>query len=131
MAFEKPDKDFETKIRLRMSSKDVFYAGGIVNGSRSITLMGDAATRLMVFSDGNEGRCLGFDNIRLYNSIFSGDYLEIIARVIGVEGNKKKIQCRTFKVAYNPNIPEYPTAIDVLEKPILCTEFVATYESAK
>ena len=131
MAFEKPNKDFETKMRIRMSSKDVFYAGGIVNGSRSITLMGDVATRLMIMSEENEGRCLGFDNIRLYNSIFSGDYLEIIARVIGVEGKKKKIQCRTFKIAHNPNIPEYPTAIDVLEKPILCTEFVATYESTK
>lgn len=131
MAFEKPAKDFETKMRLRMSSKDVFYAGGIVNGSRSITLMGDTATRLMILSDGNEGKCTGFDNIRLYNSIFSGDYLEIIARVIGVEGKQKKIQCRTFKIAHNPNIPEYPTAIDVFEKPILCTEFVATYESLK
>lgn len=131
MDFVIPENSYETKMRLRMSSKDVFYAGGIVNGSRSITIMGDVATRLMVMSDGNEGRCLGFDKIRLYNSIFSGDYLEVIARVIGVEGKKKKIQCRTFKVAHNPNIPEQETAIDVLEEPILCTEFIATYESTK
>lgn len=131
MAFVVPENSYETKMRLRMSSKDVFYAGGIVNGSRSITIMGDVATRLMIKSDGNEGRCLGFDKIRLYNSIFAGDYLEVIARVIGVEGKKKKIQCRTFKVAYNPNIPEQVSAIDVLENPILCTEFVATYESTK
>lgn len=131
MAFVIPENSYETKMRLRMSSKDVFYAGGIVNGSRSITIMGDVATRLMVMSDGNEGRCLGFDKIRLYNSIFAGDYLEVIARVIGVEGKKKKIQCRTFKVAHNPNIPEQESAIDVLEEPILCTEFVATYESTK
>lgn len=131
MAFAIPENNYETKMRLRMSSKDVFYAGGIVNGSRSITIMGDVATRLMVISDGNEGRCLGFDKIRLYNSIFSGDYLEVIARVIGVEDKKKKIQCRTFKVAHNPNIPEQETAIDVLEEPVLCTEFIATYESTK
>ncbi|WML36104.1 hotdog fold domain-containing protein [Clostridium sp. OS1-26] len=131
MAFVIPENSYETNMRLRMSSKDVFYAGGIVNGSRSITIMGDVATRLMIMSDGNEGRCLGFDKIRLYNSIFAGDYLEVIARVIGVEDKKKKIQCRTFKVAYNPNIPEQASAIDVLEEPILCTEFIATYESTK
>ncbi len=131
MAFEKIDKDCETKMRLRMSDKDVFYAGGIVNGSRSITLMGDVAARVMIMHDGNEGRCIGFDNIRLHKSIFAGDYLELIGRIVGIEGNKRKIQCRTFKVAYNPNIKGDASAINVLEKPILCTEFIATYESTK
>ncbi|KAJ49053.1 3-aminobutyryl-CoA ammonia-lyase [Clostridium tetanomorphum] len=128
MAFEKLDRNYETKMRLRMSSKDVFYGGGVVNGSRSITLMGDVATRLMIMHDGNEGKCVGFDNIRLYNPIFAGDYLELVGRILGVEDNKRKIQCRTFKIAENPNIVNQASAIDVLEKPILCTEFTAIYE---
>jgi 3-aminobutyryl-CoA ammonia-lyase len=39
--------------RYRMSDRDVFYGGGVVNGARSITLMGDAATRLMAKVFGN------------------------------------------------------------------------------
>ena len=34
-------------FRYRMSDRDVFYGGGVVNGARSITLMEDAAKRLM------------------------------------------------------------------------------------
>ncbi|WP_125152616.1 hotdog fold domain-containing protein [Clostridium rectalis] len=129
MPFIKPDKNYETKIRLRMSSKDVFYGGGIVNGSRSITLMGDVATKLMIMHDGNEGKCLGYEEIKLKNSIFAGDYLEIIGRIIGVDGKKRKIQCRTFKIAEGAKSQNKPSAVNVLEKPILCTEFIGEYEA--
>ncbi|KGK81113.1 acyl-CoA hydrolase, partial [Clostridium sp. HMP27] len=33
MAFIKPEKNYETMIRLRMSSGDAHYAGELVNGS--------------------------------------------------------------------------------------------------
>lgn len=131
MSFIKPDKEIKASMRIRMSSKDVFYAGGIINGSRSITLMGEVATRLLVLHDGNEGRCLGYDEINLKNSIFAGDYLEVIGRVIGIDGNKRKIQCRTFKIAEDARIEKKPSAVNVLENPILCTEFIGTFEVPK
>ncbi|BDR67867.1 3-aminobutyryl-CoA ammonia lyase [Clostridium tetani] len=131
MAFTKPSKDYETKMRIRMSSKDVFYGGGVVNGSRSIRLMGDVAERLMIMTEGNEGKCIEYEMIRLYNPIFAGDYLEMVGRIIGEDGSKKKIQCRTFKIATNPNIENQPSAIDVLEEPVLCTEFIGTYDSVQ
>ena len=37
----------EVTMRYRMSDRDVFYGGGVVNGARSITYMGDVADRLM------------------------------------------------------------------------------------
>lgn len=40
-------------FRYRMSDRDVFYGGGVVNGARSITLMEDAAKRLMAKTFGN------------------------------------------------------------------------------
>ena len=107
------------KMRIRMSSKDVFYGGGVVNGSRLYKTYGDVAERLMIMTEGNEGKCIEYEMIRLYNPIFAGDYLEMVGRVIGEDGSKKKIQCRTFKIiATNPNIEEQPSAIDVLEEPI-------------
>ena len=43
------DKDHPEDItfRYRMSDRDVFYLGGVVNGARNITLMEDTAKRLM------------------------------------------------------------------------------------
>ena len=40
-------------MRYRMSSRDEFYGGGVVNGARSITYMGDTADRLMAKVCGN------------------------------------------------------------------------------
>ena len=37
----------EITMRYRMSTRDAFYGGGVVNGARSITLLEDAADRLM------------------------------------------------------------------------------------
>ena len=45
-------------FRYRMSDRDVFYGGGVVNGARSITLMEDAAKRLMAKTFGNTDHVL-------------------------------------------------------------------------
>ena len=45
-------------FRYRMSDRDVFYGGGVVNGDRRITQMEDAAKRLMSKPIGNTGRCV-------------------------------------------------------------------------
>ena len=47
----------EVTLRYRMSDRDVFYGGGVVNGARSITLMEDTANRLMTKVYGNQSRC--------------------------------------------------------------------------
>ncbi len=57
MKGERMMKDTIT-FRYRMSDRDVFYGGGVVNGARSITLMEDAAKRLMAKTFGNTGRCV-------------------------------------------------------------------------
>ena len=75
-------------MRYRMSSRDEFYGGGVVNGARSITYMGDTADRLMAKVCGNVGRCCLVEKIRLYNPVFAGDYMEFIARVTKTEGIK-------------------------------------------
>ena len=57
-------------FRYRMSDRDVFYGGGVVNGARSITLMEDAAKRLMAKTFGNTGRCVEVKKVRLYTPCF-------------------------------------------------------------
>ena len=75
-------------FRYRMSDRDVFYGGGVVNGARSITLMEDAAKRLMAKTFGNTGRCVEVKKVRLYTPCFAGDYMEYIAGIRKQEGNK-------------------------------------------
>ncbi|WP_097028338.1 MaoC family dehydratase [Clostridium peptidivorans] len=127
MAFVKPEKNYETMIRLRMSSGDAHYAGELVNGSHTIELMGDVATELMAMYAGNVGECIGYDKISFTAPTFAGDFIEVCGRIVGVEGNKVKVQCRSFKIAENARIEAQNSAVNVFEKPVMTLETVSTY----
>lgn len=45
----------ESLIRLRMSTSDGHYAGGLVDGARILQLFGDAVTEVLIRHDGDEG----------------------------------------------------------------------------
>lgn len=119
----------EFRMRYRMSSRDVFYGGGIVNGARTITYIGDLMDRIMTKIYGNTGRCVEIEKIRLYNPVHAGDYMEFVARVLNYDEKGAKIECRAFKIAILPDEPEFPSSIDVLEKPIIAIESTMIYES--
>lgn len=68
-------------FRYRMSDRDVFYGGGVVNGARSITLANDAANRLMAKVFHDTGHCIGVERVRLYTPCFAGDYMEFHAKL--------------------------------------------------
>ena len=116
-------------MRYRMSDRDVFDGGGVVNGARSITLMNDAANRLMAKVFHNVGHCLEVKKVRLYVPVFAGDYMEYIARIKKVEGKKALIEVRAFKIIEVPENPPFPSSIDVLEDPPLCTVTQFIYEA--
>lgn len=108
-------------MRYRMSDQDVFYGGGIVPGSRNITLMEDCAKRLMAKKFSNTGKITNVKKIRLYKPLKAGDYMEYIARFKNIEGDKALVEVRAFKIIEFPENPEFPSSIDVLEHPPLCT----------
>ena len=116
-------------MRYRMSDRDVFYGGGVVNGARSITLMNDCANRIMAKVFHNTGHCLEVRKVRLYEPIFAGDYMEFIARIKQQKGKKALIEVRAFKIIQVPDDPPYPSSIDVLEDPPLCTICQFIYEA--
>ena len=116
-------------MRYRMSDRDVFYGGGVVNGARSITLMNDCANRLMAKTFGNTGHCVKVKKVRLYVPLFAGDYMEYIARIKKTEGNKSLIEVRAYKIIEVPKDPPFPSSIDVLTDPPLCTVTQFVYET--
>lgn len=128
-----PDEAGEIKenitMRYRMSDRDVFYGGGIVNGARSLTLKNDAANRLMAKVFHNTGHCVEVKKIRFYNPLFAGDYMEYIARIKEIEGKRALIEVRAYKIIEVPENPPYPSSIDVLEDPPLCSVAQFVYEA--
>ena len=117
----------EVTLRYRMSDRDVFYGGGVVNGARSITLMEDTANRLMTKVYGNQSRCAKVRKVRLFVPCFAGDYMEYKARLLGEENGRAIIEVRSFKVAVIPEEPEFESSIDVLEDPPLSTVCIFEY----
>ncbi len=116
-------------MRYRMSDRDVFYGGGVVNGARNLTLMEDCAKRLMAKEYHNLGRCVEVKKVRLFEPSFAGDYMEYIARINSVEGKLVEIEVRSFKVAIIPEEPPFPSSIDVLEEPLISTAVVFVYQA--
>jgi 3-aminobutyryl-CoA ammonia-lyase len=106
----------EGLVRLRMSSADAHYAGGLVDGARILQLFGDAVTELLIRHDGDEGLS------RVMNSEFlapvrAGDYLEIRARIVSVGKSSRTIECTAHKIIelVEPN----DSAANVLAEPLL------------
>ena len=125
------DHPEDITFRYRMSDRDVFYLGGVVNGARNITLMEDTAKRLMAREFGNTGHITKVEKVRLYEPCFAGDYLEYHARVNKVIGDKIVVEVRNYKYIDLPENPEFPSSIDVLPEPKLCTIVQFVFETYK
>lgn len=106
----------EGVIRLRMSSADAHYAGGLVDGARILQLFGDAVTELLIRHDGDEGLS------RVMTSEFlapvrSGDYLEIRAKIVAVGKSSRTIECTAHKIIELVHPDD--SAANVLAQPVL------------
>jgi len=106
----------EGVIRVRMSSTDAHYAGGLVDGAQIVKLFGDAITELLIRRDGDEGLS------RVLKSEFlapvrAGDYLEIRARIVAVGKSSRTIECTAHKLI--ELVSPDDSAAHVLAAPIL------------
>ena len=122
------DRLEETVFRYRMSDRDVFYKGGVVNGARNLTLMEDCANRLMARVFHNTGRVAAVSKTRFYLPIAAGDYMEFHARLKRQEGRKAIIEVRAFRIIGTPENPPFESSVDVNEIPPLTTAAEYVYE---
>lgn len=106
-------------LRVRMSEHDAHYAGGLVDGARILQLMGDVATELLIRHDGDEGLLRAYETVEFLKPVFAGDFLEVYGEIIGVGNTSRKMKFEVYKVITNAQIPEQPSACDVLEPPQL------------
>src|SRR3954470_7459971 len=88
----------EASIRLRMSSHDGHYAGGLVDGSRMLQLFGDVATELLIRLDGDEGLFRAYESIEFLAPVYAGDYIEAWGKIIQVGKTSRKMDFEARKV---------------------------------
>jgi 3-aminobutyryl-CoA ammonia-lyase len=109
----------ESLIRLRMSTADGHYAGGLVDGARVLQLISDAVTEVLIRNDGDEGLMRAM-NAEFLAPVRAGDYLEIRAKLVQTGKSSRKLECTAHKVVQLVNPDD--SAADVLPEPVLAVK---------
>ena len=104
-------------LRVRVSEKDVHYAGGLVNGAWVLSLFGDVATELCIRFDGDESLLAAYQEIQLLAPINAGDYIETAGKITKVGNTSRTIELEAARYIVPARIPEQPSAADFLPEP--------------
>lgn len=108
----------QSTIRLRMSSSDAHYGGGLVDGARILALFGDVGTELLIKLDGDEGLFLRYDEVEFIAPVYEGDYIEATGSVTKVGNTSRTMEFSAHKVvAARRDIST--SAADFLAEPVL------------
>lgn len=117
----------EVVIRVRMSSHDAHYGGGLVDGAKMLELFGDVATELLIRQDGDEGLFVSYDNVEFTAPVYEGDYIEAAGQITELGNSSRKMEFEAKKVITSPEDDSLPaSARDVLEEPVLVAKASGT-----
>lgn len=105
-------------IRMRMSSHDAHYGGGLVDGAKMLQLFGDVATELLILNDGDEGLFKAYDNVEFLAPVYAGDYIEAVGEIVKVGNTSRKMVFEARKVII-PRTDINDSAAEVLDEPII------------
>lgn len=111
--------DNTVMIRVRMGLNDAHYAGELVDGAKLLELFGDAATELLIRSDGDEGLFLAYDNVEFKAPVFAGDFIEARGEIVKKGRTSRQMKFIAYKVITSADNSELASACDVLEEPII------------
>jgi len=110
----------KASIRLRMSSHDAHYGGGLVDGARMLGLFGDVATELLIRHDGDEGLFRAYESVEFLAPVYAGDYIEVEAELLEVGRTSRKMRFEARKVI-RPRADLGDSAADILHEPqVVC-----------
>ena len=106
-------------LRVRVSEKDVHYAGGLVNGAWVLGLFGDVGTELSIRHDGDEGLLAAYNSVQLLGPIHAGDFVEVTGWISKVGNTSRIMDFEARRVIQMCNDPNQPSAGDVLDEPVV------------
>lgn len=115
---------YESKIRLRISSGDAHYGGGLVDGAHMLKLFGDVATELLIYTDGDEGLFVAYDNVEFLAPVKAGDYIEATGVITHYGNTSRKMRFEAKKVI-GP-LPGSDSAAEILSKPLVVCRATGT-----
>ena len=115
----------KAQLRLRVSEKDVHYAGGLAPGAYVIGLFGDVATELAIRSDGDEGLLVGYERIEVLQPVYAGDFLEIEGEIVQRGNTSRKMKFEAKKYITNTGSP-FASSADVLGEKLVVARAVGT-----
>ena len=91
-------KESSSLIRLRISLEQAHYGGGLVDGAFVCKLFGDAATEVLIRSDGDEGLFRAYESLEFLAPVYAGDFLEVEARLVSAGRTSRTIELECRKV---------------------------------
>jgi 3-aminobutyryl-CoA ammonia-lyase len=113
-------------LRVRLSSHDAHYGGGLVDGARVLGLFGDAATELLVRRDGDEGLFRAYESVEFLAPVFAGDFLEVEAELLSEGRTSRKMRFSARKVIRRLGPPAPDSSCEVLAEPLEVCRAVGT-----
>ncbi|MBM4342746.1 MAG: 3-aminobutyryl-CoA ammonia lyase [Deltaproteobacteria bacterium] len=112
-------------LRLRMSSHDAHYGGGLVDGARMLGLFGDVATELLIRHDGDEGLFRAYSSVEFLAPVHAGDFIEAEGQITAIGASSRQMRFEARKViAPRPDLGD--SAADVLAEPVLVCRATGT-----
>lgn len=105
-------------LRVRVSEKDVHYAGGLVNGAYVLGLFGDVGTEVLIRFDGDEGLLAAYRNIELKMPVKAGDFLEVTGWITRVGNTSRTIVLEAHRYISVTGRP-FESSADFLDGPEL------------
>ncbi|MCD6725686.1 MAG: hypothetical protein LT070_00385 [Solirubrobacteraceae bacterium] len=112
-------------LRVRMSSSEARYAGGLVDGASITALFGDLATELSIRHDGDEGLFRAYEEIEFLAPVHAGDYIEARAWLLHVGHTSRRVAFEAWKqITAAPEAGD--SAAAVLPAPVLVARAVGT-----
>lgn len=108
----------QSKIRLRMSTKDAHYGGNLVDGAKLLGLFGDVATELLINQDGDEGLFVSYDSVEFLAPVHAGDFIEATGEITHLGNSSRKMSFVATKVIQSCKDISC-SAAEVLQEPIV------------
>ena len=115
---------YESKIRLRISAGEAHYGGGLVDGAHNLKLFGDVATELLIYTDGDEGLFVAYDNIEFLAPVKAGDFIEATGVITHYGNTSRKMRFEARKVI--TALPGSDSAAEILIEPVVVCRATGT-----
>lgn len=108
----------KAELRIRVSEKDVHYAGGLVNGAYVLGLFGDVGTEVLIRYDGDEGLLAAYRDIELKSPVRAGDFLAVTGWIARVGNTSRTILLEAHRYIRVTGSP-FESSADFLAEPEL------------